>query len=225
MLVRRSQSYKSNASSKSDCKGWQRGRCGWDFRLQIWSIQLLCKVNSRQQRLIQSFTLHNGRECKSGSKRACEWLYSCPEKNCPWTSACTATQQLKQFSYWFNGTCKKRSGKPLAIATSLSFEILVSLIPFASPSTRVSTLRKRPRAAAKRLFTSTGSVGGLGKALKGLLELHGSGSFGFWRKHIIGNCLWEYRAGILIHLTTFGRKDRLSWLIIDRMCWNTIQLF
>lgn len=60
---------------------------------------------------------------------ACEWLYSCPEKKKqkkkrPWTSACTATQQLKQFSCLFNCSCKKKkkksvSAKPSPIATHI----------------------------------------------------------------------------------------------------------
>lgn len=135
-------------------------------------------------------------------------------KNCPWTSACTATQQLKQSSYWFNGACKKETSSRSRRNWTFFCNPLITyfaLVPFASPSARVSTLRKRPRAPAKRLFTSTGSVGGLGKALQGLLEPHGSGSFGFWRKHIIGICLGEYTAGILIHITTYAGKDPLTW--------------
>lgn len=33
------------------------------------------------------------------------------KKKRPWTSACTATQQLKQFSCWFNCSCKKKKKK------------------------------------------------------------------------------------------------------------------
>lgn len=145
----------------------------------------------------------------------------------PWEKTALELVPARQHSSWNNSAIgsmahvKKRPCEAFSNRNSTFFWnpliTYFALVPFASPSRRVSTLRKRPRAPAKRLFTSTGSVGGLGKALKGPLESHGSGSFGFWRKHIIGICLCEYRAGILIHITTYVGKNTLTWFIIYRM--------
>lgn len=57
-------------------------------------------------------------------------------------------------------------------------------LPSVCPSTggnvvRDPALRRRARATAKPLFTSSGSVGGLGKALNGSSASQGTGNFGF----------------------------------------------
>lgn len=52
--------------------------------------------------------------------------------------------------------------------------------PTGSKVVRDPARRSRVRAPAKPLFVSSGSVGGLGRALKESSEWQGAGNFGFW---------------------------------------------
>lgn len=77
----------------------------------------------------------------------------------------------------------QRSFLPGSKLTSLFFISVPSVYTSAGgKAVRDPTLRRRARAPAKRLFTSSGTVGGLGWALNESSAVQGSGSFGFWHQ-------------------------------------------
>lgn len=65
---------------------------------------------------------------------------------------------------------------------------------------REPALRRRARAPASPLFTSSGSAGGLGTVLNASSASQGTGNFGFWRSTNITAAWWcEQWAQALIH--------------------------